>query len=166
MPLYVTSGSAQSSIYCYSLCASTSASMYDNQLYQFTAATWGRAGHYNRAALDRSQRDFDAQHRAASIRSLMLLMRRLTPEQRRTMRKNKWFMVTGGKTGTRYRINTRGSICANVDVLADNNERVVHKLCAHAQAATVPTGDQLLTQKIMLEWAEDEFLARANRHAA
>lgn len=138
------------------------------QLQYTVASTSDSWMHYSAArALDDRQRAFDKDNAIAARRAKILLLRRLTPVQRATFRENNWFVVTGGKTGRRYRINAKGSICANIDVLAENdNGRVDHRLCAHAEPASVPTCDQLLTQKIMLEWAEEEFLSRANRHAA
>jgi len=46
------------------------------------------------------------QRRAALVRSQELLLEHLTPEQRDTFHKNKWFLVIGGKTKTQYRIRT------------------------------------------------------------
>lgn len=164
-----TSGTAGASNWNYVNSATTCSSMYNEQMYYYrTASRTECAAHYDRAAAqDRQQREFDAKHKAATLRSYLLLRRQLTAEQWRTFRKNKWFVVQGGKTGKRYRIRANGSLVANVEVMADNdNEVVAYKLCAHPAVATVPTGDHLLSQKIMLEWAEEEFLSRANRHAA
>lgn len=169
--VYATAISNGTGNYCnniYLTVTGTTTSATVSGTYYWAASSGSTAAHYNRAAaLDRSQREFDAKHKAATLRSYLLLRRQLTAEQWRTFRKNKWFVVTGGKSGKRYRIHANGSLVANVDVLADNdNARVDYKLCAHPEVATVPTGDHLLSQKIMLEWAEEEFIAKANRHAA
>jgi len=106
----------------------------------------------------------DQQRRAAATdRARELLLEHLTPQQRETYVKNGWFVVEGGRTKTKYRIRG-GTLVANIDVL-DKRDRSMHRLCGHAQSH-IPMGDQLLSQKIMLELAEDDFLRIANRHAA
>jgi hypothetical protein len=114
---------------------------------------------------ERAQAAREVQQRdeAAKVRAHALLLEHLTPEQRETFKRNGWFIVQGGRSGTRYRIRS-GSMAGNVDVL--QKERVTHRLCAHVPIGHVPLGDQLLAQKIMLELAEDDFLRKANRHAA
>lgn len=94
-----------------------------------------------------------------------LLLQNLTPEQRETFNRNKWFMVEGGRTKRQYRIRNEGHLVANIDAL-DEQGRKTHRLCGHADERSIPMGDQLLAQKLMLENAEDEFLRIANRHAA
>lgn len=119
------------------------------------------------AALDSRQRKFDNDNAPAAARARKLLLAVLTREQRRSFEREGWFIVRGGKSGKRYRIRNEGSICANIDVLADNdNGCVVHRLCAHCEPASVPTCDQLLAQKIKIEYDEEDFLRVANRHAA
>ena len=105
---------------------------------------------------------------AAHRRAMELLLAHLTEKQRETYEKSKWFVVEGGKSGKRYRIRDTGSPAGNIDELADNdNEKVVYRLCAHAPYSfEVPMGDQLLAQKLMLEWAEEDMLKIANRRAA
>jgi hypothetical protein len=98
----------------------------------------------------------------ADSRATQFLLAHLTPAQRDTLTKNGWFVVLGGRSKTKYRIRS-GTLVANVDVL-DRNDRQLHRLCAHARSGSVPMGDQLLGQKIMLELAEDDFLRVANRH--
>jgi hypothetical protein len=100
---------------------------------------------------------------AAKARALALLLSHLTPAQRQTFEANKWFIVEGGRSKTRYRI--RGQTCAGNVELLDGEERATHRLCCHCDH-TIPLGDQLLAQKLMLELDEDEFLKLANRHAA
>lgn len=110
-------------------------------------------------------REQEQQRQAAKARARELLLEHLTPAQRETFDYNGWFIVEGGKSKTRYRIRAHESMVANVDVLTVAN-RVAHRLCAHVPVGLVPLGDQLLAQKIMLELAEDDFLKKANRHAA
>jgi len=95
-------------------------------------------------------------------RAINLLLEHLTPEQRETFRNNDWFVVDGGKSKTKYRIHSRGSLMANIDVIKD--DKTLHRLCAHCDVHAIPLGDQLLAQKLMLEFDEDEFLRIANRH--
>jgi hypothetical protein len=98
----------------------------------------------------------------ARARAHALLLSHLTPAQRQTFEINKWFIVEGGRSKAKYRI--RGHACAgNVELL--DGERVTHRLCCHC-GPTIPLGDQLLTQKLMLELDEEEFLKLANRYAA
>jgi hypothetical protein len=99
---------------------------------------------------------------AARTRAHALLLSHLTPAQRQTFEANKWFVVEGGRSKTRYRI--RSHACAgNIELL--DGEQVTHRLCGHCDH-TIPLGDQLLAQKLMLELDEDEFLKLANRRAA
>lgn len=99
---------------------------------------------------------------AARARALALLRSHLTPAQRQTFATNKWFVVEGGRSKAKYRI--RSHACAgNIEIL--DGERVTHRLCGHCDSS-IPLGDQLLAQKLMLELDEDEFLKLANRRAA
>lgn len=109
-------------------------------------------------------RDEHARREAAHQRAQELLLEHLSPAQRDTLTRNGWFIVEGGRSGTKYRIRNRG-VAGNIDVLG-NGDRVTHRLCCHAADGGIPQGDQWLSQKIMLELAEDEFLRKANRHAA
>ena len=114
------------------------------------------------ALMEQQQRQLEQQQQrdVAQTRARELLLEHLTPDQRDTFIKKGWFIVQGGRTKTAYRI--RGdTLIANVDVIGGR-----HRLCAHARSGSVPMGDQLLAQKIMLELAEDDFLRIANRHVA
>lgn len=102
---------------------------------------------------------------AAAKRAEGLLLSCLTPQQLETYKANKWFVVEGGKSKTKYRVRHADHMVANVDVLKDDGT-VSHRLCAHLPIGTVPTSDQLLAQKLMLEGNEDHFLKTANRHRA
>jgi hypothetical protein len=93
---------------------------------------------------------------AAKQKANELLLAHLTPEQRRTFEENEWFVVEGGKTKQKYKINIH-SYAGNIEVVGMNQ-----RLCCHADSR-IPQGDQLLAQKVMLELAEDDFLRLANR---
>jgi hypothetical protein len=116
-----------------------------------------------REQLEQRHREEHERRQAATERANGLLLEHLTPEQRETFTSRGWFVVVGGKTGTRYRVRG-GTLTGNVDVM--HGEKVRHRLCAHVPTGRVPMGDQLLAQKITLELAEDDFLRIANRHAA
>lgn len=106
---------------------------------------------------------FEGHAEAASALADGLLMEHLTPEQRECFKQNKWFVVEGGKSKQKYRICAKDNLIANVDVLEGDSIR--HRLCAHADPKAMPLGDHLLAQKMMIEFAEDNFLRVANRHA-
>ncbi len=99
-------------------------------------------------------------HDTARARAEELLQRHLAPEQRRTLAEHRWFDVVAA-SGARYRIHRGRS--HNVRRL-DAGGREVRSYCAYPRML-VPEGDVLLAQKLMLELAEDRFLAVANSHA-
>lgn len=92
------------------------------------------------------------EHRRAHERALNLLMQCLTPAQRAEFTDSRAFTVRG-ESGQRYRI-TYGDI-ANVEVLTRSG-MVLRQLCAGP--VDVPTPAVMLTQKLMLETQESEFL--------
>ena len=112
-----------------------------------------------RAAAEAARREREA----ADLRSRELLYKHLTAEQRRTVDNNKWFVVVGGKSGTKYRIRTDYGVAGNISVL--RGERVEATLCCHC-SSDIPAPDQWLAQKIALMWDEDNFVRTANRRAA
>lgn len=131
----------------------------------------------HQADLARQQAAFEAQEAAnrqratefvqtqktARDRARELLLGKLSPEQRKTFADNNWFVVEGSRTKTKYRI--RGHAYAgNIDVL-DVTNKVTYRLCVHC-APDIPLEDHLLSQKLMLELAEDSIVKLANRHAA
>lgn len=118
--------------------------------------------------LDQRHAAIQSHSAEAKRRARELLLEHLTPAQRETFRTNLWFIVEGRRSGQRYRIHAKGSLAANVDVLRSEptGPEVSHRLCAHCELGTIPLGDQLLAQKLMLEFDEDHFLRIANRHAA
>ena len=90
--------------------------------------------------------------RGAEGRSLDLLMRCLTREQRAEFERFRTFTVRG-KSGRLYRITY--ATTANVEVVMATGE-VLSRLCAGP--AGVPTPAVMLAQKLMLETAEQEFI--------
>ncbi|WP_456679452.1 hypothetical protein [Bradyrhizobium sp. S3.7.6] len=106
----------------------------------------------------------------AVARSRELLLAHLTPAQRETFEKNKWFIVEGGLSKQHYRIRDAGHMVANIDVLSAPLEGIdlapLYRLCGHCDLGAVPLYDQLLAQKMMLEYDEERFLKLANRHRA
>jgi hypothetical protein len=107
----------------------------------------------------------ERERKVANKRAEELLLTHLTPEQQKTYRDNKWFVVQGGKSGKLYRINCHGSFVGNVDVLeSDKYSKPTHRLCAHLNH--VPNGDNWLAQKALLEWDEEHFVKTANIHRA
>lgn len=127
----------------------------------------GGAGGHRRWLVEQQiaqQRELERHAHLAKERAQELLLSHLTPEQRSSVTAQGWFVVEGGKSKTKYRIRTAHA-AANIDVLDAKGDKT-HRLCAHCRASEVPLGDQLLTQKLMLECDEDAFLKIANRHAA
>lgn len=89
-----------------------------------------------------------------------LLMDHLTEEQREQVKKNGWFVIEGGKSKKKYRIETKGGVHGNVYELNDK-EKVIGSYCFQLQA-TFPKGDHLLAQKLCLEYDEEATLKVAN----
>jgi hypothetical protein len=85
-----------------------------------------------------------------------LLLTFLDENQRKTFLENGWFVIEGGKSKSKYRINTH-SFTANVQREHDNI-----RFCAHC-GSDLPLYDHIIAQKLMLENDEDAFLAIANR---
>ena len=98
------------------------------------------------------------ERRQADVRADDLLLSLLTPAERETMEKMA-ALVVRSQTGRTFQLR-RGRI-ANVDEMdADGN--VIARFCIHPRES-VPYGDSLLAQKLMLETNEAEFLRIANR---
>lgn len=103
-----------------------------------------------------------ARRQAAEARSRELLLEHLTPEQRRTFETNHWFVVRGGSTKARYRINARHSYSNNIEELGER-DRVVATICCHInERFSAPRFDHYLAQKLSLEYNDREFLRIAN----
>lgn len=98
--------------------------------------------------------------RRAKRRSLCLLLKLLSDEQRREFRRSRQFHVIGGCTGVRYRI--RVDPFSNIDVLYPNGT-VKHQLCVHP-TGEVPIYDKLAAQMLYLQDATTErrLLRKAN----
>lgn len=101
----------------------------------------------------------------AEVKARDLLLASLTPDQRASLLRERWFVVEG-KNGRRYRVRDLGHVVGNIDVVERDllgHERVLHRLCGHIGDDFVPLSDHLLAQKLMLEADEDAFLRLANR---
>lgn len=93
----------------------------------------------------------------AKRRAKVLLEESLTPEQLAQFRDNGWFEVVTPK-GT-YRI--RNGWSGNVDRI-NAEGRATDRYCIHPREP-IPTEDNMLAQKLMLETMEETFLRIANR---
>ena len=91
-------------------------------------------------------------------RSLQLLESNLSPEQRKQFALNGFFDVTGGDTGTRYRIYQGRAL--NVGQLNASGAR--ERMLCFEPEGTLPTGDIMLAQKMALELFERKALEVAN----
>jgi len=119
---------------------------------------WIRDWHNARA---REQQAIRAARRAER-RALTLLLRLLSPDQRRDFRQHRHIHVTGASSGSRYRI--RVALFANIDVLACNGI-VAHRLCVQP-VGELPIYDVIAGQILYLQdpGAEEGFLLHANMH--
>lgn len=99
---------------------------------------------------------------AVRTKSRELLLSHLTAAQRKTFEDNKWFIIKGGRTRQTYRIRDAGH-AGNIDVM--QGSKVSHRLCCHCDHS-IPVYDNMLAQKITLEYDESTFLQLANRQAA
>lgn len=109
---------------------------------------------------ERARRDALSQERRATRRSLVLLMKQMTPQQRREFREHRYFHVIGGGSGERYRIRV-GTI-ANIDAMREDGT-VKHRLCARP-IDDVPVYDVMAAQLLHLQdpASEPHFLLQAN----
>ena len=97
--------------------------------------------------------------KVAKKRARVLLLRHLTPEQRRAMKRSGHFKVLA-QSGNMYIIETTHGQARNVKQVSKEG-RVLKTLCAHPESH-VPDEDAFLAQKLLLESAEQEFLRVAN----
>ena len=95
----------------------------------------------------------------AQERGMRLLKLHLSSMQREQYEKHRYFEVTGGRTGRRYRI--RHGRMMNIDQL-DKKGRHVCGWCFFPEGHLV-AGDVMLAQKLALELFEPEALEIANR---
>lgn len=109
---------------------------------------------------DRARRDALSQERRATRRSLVLLMKQMTPRQRQEFREHRYFHVIGGGSGECYRIRV-GTI-ANIDAMREDGT-VKHRLCARP-VDDVPVYDVMAAQLLHLQdpASEPHFLLQAN----
>ena len=96
--------------------------------------------------------------RSPELRAKRLLLEYLNPEQRAQFKKDGTFVVIGNKTGKRYSIRKGRS--HNVKEI-DREGKAVRSFCAHPRES-VPDFDTMLSQKIMLEHMESDFIKIAN----
>lgn len=101
----------------------------------------------------------DRARHQADERAHDLLLSVLNDEQRRTYRQHGWF-CTNGRSGKKYRIERGWS--HNVKEL-NEQDRPVRSLCAHPEIA-VPHEDNMVAQKLMIEFEEEAFLRTANSY--
>lgn len=115
-----------------------------------------RARELERQHREEQYRKQQEESRLALERARALLLSCMTPEQQDTFTNRSYFDVKA-KSGRVYRLNagTHG----NIHVI-DKNGKVIERLCI--QPGGVPLGDSLLTQKLMIETAEDIFRQHAN----
>jgi hypothetical protein len=107
-----------------------------------------------------SRRLFDDEGSSeAQERGIRLLKANLSAVQREQYEKHRYFEVTGGRTGRRYRI--RHGRMMNIDQL-DKKGRQVCGWCFFPEGHLV-AGDVMLAQKLALELFEPEALEIANR---
>jgi hypothetical protein len=109
-------------------------------------------------------RQVTERNKAALAKSRELLLKHLTPAQRKTFEENAWFVVQGGVTKMRYRIRTTG-YTGNIEILHGHDDRVTHRLCGHLRGGYA-LHDHHVAQKISLEYDEEAFVRICNRHAA
>lgn len=131
-------------------------------IYQARTAEEELAHQRAQAEAIRAQAKAAEERKKAAIRSRELLLSHLTASQRKTFIDKKWFVIEGGQTKTIYRIRDAGH-AGNVDIMI--GERVTHRLCCHCDYS-IPVHDNMLAQKLTLEYDEPAFLRLANRTAA
>lgn len=118
-----------------------------------------RPPHTPRPPRSRPWIDAIQQESRSNRRSLVLLIRLLSAEQRQQFRTHGYFHVTGGKTQARYRI--RADRVANIDVL-DEDGSVMYRLCVAPTG--VPVYDVMGAQLLHLQdpLTEEQLLQKAN----
>jgi hypothetical protein len=117
-----------------------------------------RRAEYQRQAGERRERI-----QAANIRAEQLLLRLLSPEQRTSYEKSKYFEFTGS-LGTRFRLHPGYS--GNVEVLDPDGE-AIGGLCAHpnlymSDGFVLPQADSMIGQWLALRTDEVGFWKVAN----
>jgi hypothetical protein len=102
------------------------------------------------------------QYMRAKRRSLALMLSLMSPAQREEFRRYRYFHVTGGESGTGYRI--RVASYTNIDVIGPTGS-TLHHLCVRPWG-DVPVYDVMAAQMLHLQDATTEmrFLRCANVH--
>lgn len=95
----------------------------------------------------------------AKARSIALLRRWLTAEQREDFDKTGTFIAVGDFTKAKYRIGQKSFF--NIIDLSDNSEICFEPDCSYS----APIGDKMLAQKLAIEGNEKLVLEIANRMA-
>jgi hypothetical protein len=142
----------------------------DRVIREQQAAMWGIANEaaqlqmQNAAYAERVQVEEVARD-AAARKAETVLLAFLSEEQRATFRRDKYFDVVTAPLGRRYRLHLgwAGNIAQ-----VDSRGREISRFCIHPRDGRefrVPDAENLLSQKLMLEFEEQEFLRTANRHA-
>lgn len=111
------------------------------------------------AELAERHRQAEAKRALAERRAKKLLIESLSPEQRDELLHHGYFTVRL-PNGHAYRITKAYS--HNVIPLRPDGQPSLVTLCAHPESS-IPVYDSMLAQKLMLEAAEHNFLAIANR---
>lgn len=94
---------------------------------------------------------------AAKTKATRLLVANLGPTQRRTFKRERYFVVRS-RSGKRYRVNYGAA--QNIKLL-DNKGTVLKTYCIHPREI-VPVEDTMLAQKLMIQHDEEAFLRIAN----
>lgn len=95
----------------------------------------------------------------AEERGMQLLLDNLSGGQRKQYKRHKWFVVIGGSTGQRYRINYGRQM--NIEGI-DGSYRRKFGLC-FLPSGGLCHGDTMLAQKLALEHDEENALKVANK---
>lgn len=94
----------------------------------------------------------------ADVKAEALLVKNLSDEQRAEWAKSKFFMVTGGTTGVRYKLTMNRTYGIETFLY----DRKIGILCVVTKDNRIPLCDQLLAQKLLIETDEKAFVALAN----
>jgi hypothetical protein len=113
-----------------------------------------------RQAREEQQAQYHAKRKAANTRAEELLRQYLNEEQTAQLEKYQAFYVVS-QSGQLYRLRKKDHI--NVDHIDRKSGQVLQTLCV-VPKTRVPVCDTLLSQKLMLEMNEAEFVKLANKH--
>jgi hypothetical protein len=90
-----------------------------------------------------------------------LLLSVLDDKQRKELDTLRYFTVMSEKSKRIYRINTGMGVSRNIDEVNEKGV-VIKRLCAHHSDYQIPDWDHFVSQKLMLEHAEEDFRKIAN----